>query len=143
VDYTFFVFLENAITTLVLALAIAPVTMTIARTKFFAPFRDWVMGKDKPEPAEKWKKWVHEWIGYLVSCNYCLAHWFVLVGYITYRPLLLCSGNVVMDHAASFFALLGMTALVSKPIGELVPPYKEHKPLGKMRPNNHVDKEMD
>jgi hypothetical protein len=51
-------------------LAVALVTMgishTIARERIFAPLRDRLGGKET-------------WLGYLVSCPYCLSHWVAAV----------------------------------------------------------------
>src|SRR4051812_7282589 len=39
---------------------------TIARERIFAPLRDRLGGKDT-------------WLGYLVSCPYCVSHWIALI----------------------------------------------------------------
>jgi len=67
-------------------LAVSLVTMglshTIARERLFAPLRDRLGGKET-------------WLGYLVSCPYCVSHWIAAV-------LVPLTGTYALDVAPSW-----------------------------------------
>jgi len=67
-------------------LAVSLVTMglshTIARERLFAPIRDRLGGKER-------------WLGYLVSCPYCVSHWVAAV-------LVPLTGTYALDVAPSW-----------------------------------------
>lgn len=66
-------------TAIVLALAVGSVAYTIALTKITRPVRVWVARHD----GAAWA-----WLGQLIGCPYCLAHWLAAAATAVYRPWL-------------------------------------------------------
>lgn len=60
---------------LLLSLANASISFTIAEMKVFRAFRDWVKGKN-------------HWLGDLFCCGYCLGHWSAFGLTAIYQPRL-------------------------------------------------------
>lgn len=52
-----------AIKVVAISLVVMGLSHTVARERLFAPLRDRLGGKET-------------WLGYLVSCPYCVSHWF-------------------------------------------------------------------
>lgn len=63
----------DIVTCVVLAVAVAAASFTIARTKVTASFRAVVLKRSK-------------WFGALVSCPYCVSHWLAAGAVAIYRP---------------------------------------------------------
>jgi hypothetical protein len=60
---------------LLLSLANASISFTMAETKVFRAFREWVKERNK-------------WFGDLLHCGYCLGHWSAFVLTAIYKPRL-------------------------------------------------------
>jgi len=90
---------EDFVTALVLAFAIAAVSLTITKTKVSKPFRLWVKSRNA-------------WAGELFSCPYCLSHWITWVAVAVYRPRLLHSGVAILDYFVSAMAIVAAVAML-------------------------------
>jgi hypothetical protein len=90
-----------------LALATAALSLTIAKTHAFDWLRSWVLARS-------------DYLGELVSCHYCMSHWFALGLVAVYRPVVVSSGVTLFDLAVSVFALVALSALVSATIARLM-----------------------
>lgn len=86
-------------TCLVIAMASASIAMTMTQTELFAPLRQWA------------KKTGHM-IGHLFKCFYCMSHWAVIAGIIIYRPVLISSGNMIVDLIVSTFVTITLAAII-------------------------------
>jgi hypothetical protein len=62
-------------TAVLLSLVTASVSFTVAETKLFKRFREWVAGKSS-------------FLGAMFSCGYCLGHWIAFALVAVYRPRL-------------------------------------------------------
>lgn len=91
---------EAFLTTVILAIAVAAVSMTIGRAKVSEGFRSWADNKSA-------------WLGKLVNCPYCISHWIALVAVAWYRPRVITSGFIVFDWVVSLFVIVALASLVS------------------------------
>jgi multisubunit Na+/H+ antiporter MnhG subunit len=91
---------EAFLTTVILAIAVAAVSMTIGRAKVSEGFRSWADNKSA-------------WLGKLVNCPYCISHWIALVAVAWYRPRVITSGFIVFDWFVSLFVIVALASLVS------------------------------
>lgn len=82
---------------LVLALAIATVSMTISKTYIFRALRDFLEERS-------------EWLEKLFSCPYCLSHWLSFAAVALYQPRPIESGFLIVDLAVSAFAVVCLSA---------------------------------
>ena len=87
---------------IVLAFAVATISVTITESRLFKGFREWI--------ASHWA-----WGGELVSCPYCFGHWVALPVTLYYRP----AGSAPIDLAITWLAMTGMAAVISGTIGRL------------------------
>jgi hypothetical protein len=90
-----------------LALATAALSLTVAKTHAFEWLRTWVFARS-------------DFLGELLSCHYCMSHWFALGLVAVYRPVVVSSGIILFDLAVSVFALVALSALVSATIARLM-----------------------
>lgn len=101
---------ENLPTALVIALAVAAMSYTIAKTKVSAPFRAWVKSKS-------------EWAGGLVSCPYCTSHWLTLGAMLTFREdIRLVWGHGFFDYMGTWAAIIAVSAMVVGQINNALQP---------------------
>ncbi len=91
---------EAFLTTVILAIAVAAVSMTIGRAKVSRGFRDWVETKSA-------------WFGELVNCPYCISHWIAFAAVAWYRPRVITSGFIIFDWIVSLFLIVALASLVS------------------------------
>ena len=85
---------------IILALATATASVTVAQSKAFKWLRDWT--KDVPA------------LGDLLSCSYCLGHW------VAGGLVLLCWHNAAwLDLGVWWLAVTALAALISGAIGRL------------------------
>lgn len=91
---------EAFLTTVILAVAVAAVSMTIGRAKVSEGFRSWADNKSA-------------WLGKLVNCPYCISHWIALVAVAWYRPRVVTSGFIIFDWIVSLFLIVALASLVS------------------------------
>jgi hypothetical protein len=82
-----------------IALATAAISLTTARGRIFAPFREWVASKST-------------WFGELVSCFYCTSHWLAIAFVAVYQPVLVQKW-IILDLFVSVFVVVAIAALVS------------------------------
>lgn len=87
-------------TALVLALACGGIAVTIAKSKLFAGAR--------VHADVRWP-----WLGALLYCPYCLAHWLVFAGAAVYQPRLIGSGPALLDVVVSAFAIITLACAVA------------------------------
>lgn len=90
----------DAVTLIAVSMAISSISMTVAKTKVFAPMRDWVFARN-------------EWLGNLISCPYCLSHWLTFAAVAWYQPKIIESQIVFFDLIVSIFAIVAIAAIVS------------------------------
>lgn len=83
----------------ILAFATAAISLTTAKGKIFAPFREWMKARS-------------DWIGELASCPYCTSHWVAIALVAIYRPTLIRSW-VIVDFAVSVFVMVAIAAVIS------------------------------
>lgn len=84
---------------ILLALAAGVAATTITKAKVFQPLRS----------AAKRRS---SWLGYLVSCPYCVSHWLVFALQAVYRVRLVHSGLPALDVIVSSFPMIGLAVLV-------------------------------
>ncbi len=92
---------------IVLALATAAISVTIAKARMFASVRKWI--------AER-----NEWLGDLASCNYCMSHWVSIAFVVIYRPVLIPQW-IFVDLLVSMFVMVTIAAIVGGVIVKLNP----------------------
>lgn len=80
-----------------LSLAVAAISMTIAKGKIFLPLRQWVEDRN-------------EWLGNLVSCPYCTSHWVAVVVVALYQPKLTSFTFGIVDLIVSVFAIVTLSS---------------------------------
>jgi len=85
---------------IVLAIAASSIAITITQTELFAPLRVWT------------QKLGHM-VSYLFQCFYCMSHWVVFLGILTYRPRVVQSGSLVADLVVSAFFTVTLSTFVS------------------------------
>lgn len=83
-----------------LALAVGAISMTTAKTEIFMPLRWWIYDRN-------------EWLGELVKCPYCTAHWLAFGAEAVYGPRLVRSGFAPLDYLLSAMAIVAISTLVS------------------------------
>ena len=104
---------------IVMALAVAATSYTIARAKIFAANRKWITRKSK-------------WFGQLVNCPYCVSHWVAaaLVIAIAWRPLDVLRG---IDYFVGAMAIVCVSAfflgVLNRAFPRKVIPEPEPEPL--------------
>ncbi|MCC6325510.1 MAG: hypothetical protein DCC43_14015 [Candidatus Brocadia sp.] len=79
-----------------LSLVAAAISFTMAETKLFKPMREWVKGKNS-------------FLGWLISCGYCLGHWLAFALVAIYRPRLF-DGCWLLDY---IFTAIGIAWLAA------------------------------
>lgn len=91
------------LTALVLAVAIAAVSLTITRASIFKPFRLWVEEHST-------------FFGELVSCPYCMSHWVALVVVSIFKTRVVVSSVPPADYLLTIFFLVSVSCLVAAPV---------------------------
>lgn len=86
-------------TVIVLSLAVSSISVTVTRSKVFAPFRAWIGAR-------------HEKLGGLFSCFYCLSHWLAAAFVLVYQPRLL-SLWLPLDLVVAVFAIVTIASIFS------------------------------
>lgn len=90
--------LRELIELTMLALASASVTWSITKSSLFRPVRERADG-------------LHEMIGHLFGCPFCMAHWVTLVGLIFF-PLSVVQYHPFVDFFIHWFATVTLTVIV-------------------------------
>ncbi len=88
------------LTAVILAIAVAAVSMTIGRAKVSEGFRSWADNKSA-------------WLGKLVNCPYCISHWIAFVAVAWYRPRVISSSFIIFDWIVSLFLIVALASLAS------------------------------
>jgi hypothetical protein len=86
---------QSLFTLLLLAPVVAVISTTITRSSVFHPLRKWMLEHN-------------HWIGKLITCPYCTAHWVSFVIVALYRPRIVHSGWWPVDLLLSAFALVAL-----------------------------------
>lgn len=123
--------LNDLITILVLSLATASMSFTLARSKIFEKFRRWVSRKSNG-------------LGYLVNCPYCVSHWIAAYLVLDYGPRPLEFWRP-LDLVISIFTVIALSAMFIGLIGLAFPQRKAPSPVPPLPPMNlspHVSGEM-
>lgn len=94
--------MNDALVLAVVAMATASTSFTIARTKVFQSFRLAILRRGQTSKFMAW-------LGGLVTCPYCLSHWFAAAGTLVFFPRL-TGGPVVFDFLASWMATVTISA---------------------------------
>lgn len=84
---------------IVIALAVSGASMTVAKAVIFEPPRAWVDSRSR-------------WLGDLITCPYCVSHWFAVGAVAWYSPLHLL-GFYPADLAVSSFAVVSLATFSS------------------------------
>lgn len=82
-----------------LALPVAAISLTISKADVFLPLRSWIYDRN-------------EWLGELVRCPYCVAHWLSFGAVAIYQPRLVHSSFALLDYFASAMALVAIATIV-------------------------------
>ena len=85
---------------LILALAVSAIAMSMTQGSIFASFRTSVAAHSK-------------WFGELVSCFFCLGHWVAAAAVVVFRPRPLRTEWIAADLIAAWFAIVALATLVS------------------------------
>ncbi|WKV51712.1 DUF1360 domain-containing protein [Dickeya fangzhongdai] len=85
---------------IVLSVAAASISFTITQTELFVPVRNM---------ANK----IGHMTGYLFHCFYCMSHWVVFAGVLIYRPVIISSGNIVVDLVVTSFFTVTLTTFIN------------------------------
>ena len=88
----------------VLALSVGAVAFTVSQTKIFAPFRVWTVTHKRSTT------WGGKKFAELVSCPYCLSHWFSFGAVGIYRVRLVHE-FLPLDYLVSAMAMAGLAML--------------------------------
>lgn len=82
---------------LLLAVAIAAASITVTRARIFKPARDWMQEKNYL-------------LFKLISCPYCLSHWYAM--FLAYFVVFGVTGVWLVDWLLATFMLVGLSALL-------------------------------
>lgn len=99
--------LQNVWICLVIALVSACIAISVTQQEMFRPLRQWAARK-------------HAMAGHLFSCFYCFSHWVVFAGIVIYRPVVVTSGNTLVDLVVTAFFTVGLSALCSGVILQVI-----------------------
>ncbi|ARU96155.1 hypothetical protein A7K99_11275 [Tatumella citrea] len=99
--------LQNVWICLVIALVSACIAISVTQQEMFRPLRQWAARK-------------HAMAGHLFSCFYCFSHWVVFAGIVIYRPVVVTSGNTLVDSVVTAFFTVGLSALCSGVILQVI-----------------------
>ncbi|MBI4415235.1 MAG: DUF1360 domain-containing protein [Candidatus Kerfeldbacteria bacterium] len=92
---------------IILALATAAISVTMAKARIFASAREWIAARNG-------------WLGELAACSYCTSHWVAIALVAVYRPVLVRQW-IVIDLFVSVFVVVALASLVSGAISRLIP----------------------
>lgn len=84
----------------ILALCNGAITLTLTKGSVFSKARLWIGDKSS-------------FLGELIQCPYCTAHWVSFVSMLVFQARMINSGVVVVDYLATTFALVAMTAITA------------------------------
>ncbi len=87
---------QQAFQLLVLSLAAAAISVTLAKSKLFEPLREKIKERN-------------EWLGELVNCPYCTSHWVSIGLVIIYQPVPF--NLIIVDQVIAVFALVSLAAI--------------------------------
>lgn len=99
---------EEVVSFLILCLANASVSFTVARSEVFRPARDWFFNRSTNK--------VFEFISDLIHCPYCLSHWVAFLMVLIWQQKFTNTFVPVIDFAVTIFAIVGLSAIVIKAI---------------------------
>jgi hypothetical protein len=88
---------------LLVCLAAGTAALTIAKSYIFSPVRDWIGERN-------------DWFYELVSCHYCLSHWFGLIGLLA-PPVPIASW---WQYPVVWLASTGLAALYGSVVKKLL-----------------------
>lgn len=81
-----------------LAMAVAAMSVTISLSKVFKNLRDNISSRNA-------------WLGELVSCPYCFSHWLSFLAVLVYRPQVLEGGAPFLNLFLTAFVLVCLASL--------------------------------
>lgn len=90
----------NSFVLLPLSLAVSALSITITKAKVFRWFRKLIQQQSN-------------WLGELISCPYCMSHWFALAMVAVYRPTVVSSRSWLLDLGVSVMAIVALAAMLS------------------------------
>lgn len=99
--------LQNVWLCLVIAMVSACIAISVTQQEMFRPFRQWAARK-------------HAMAGHLFSCFYCFSHWVVFAGIAIYRPVVVISGNTLVDLVVTAFFTVVLAVVCSGIILQMV-----------------------
>lgn len=110
-------------TCIVIALAAATASVTIARSRAFGWLRlwtgrrttVWVPTSNRGRILVRRPGW--ELLDALVRCSYCISHWLVLIAAAIYQPRLVHSGWAALDVVVTALAVIALAASVAAVLG--------------------------
>lgn len=86
---------KSLIEILILALAVAVISLTVTKSTLFEKPRQWILERSA-------------WIGKLVTCPYCTSHWVSFVLVALYQPKITHSPWWQLDLLVSAFAIVAL-----------------------------------
>lgn len=89
---------DDLLTVLLLAIAVAAVSVTTSKAKVFAGVRQRIRNRS-------------EWFGELAQCPYCTSHWLSFLATAVYQPRVVNCGYLLPDLLVSAFAMVTLAAL--------------------------------
>lgn len=83
----------------ILSLAVAAISFTTSKAVIFRSLRLWIDDRN-------------EWLGELVACPYCTAHWVAFAAVAIYQPRPVNSGALILDLFVSAMAIVAVASIV-------------------------------
>ena len=106
--------LRMLITLATLSFATAFISVTVTKSKFFAPLRDFFFNRALSGPGSTVFSRVMDWIYELISCTYCFSHWVAIAFVAIYHQKIynLNSGVFLLDMAVLVFLIVGLSSFI-------------------------------
>jgi hypothetical protein len=92
--------LSSIIGMIVVAMAVATISMTLSKGKVFIGLREWIDNRS-------------DFFGDLIHCPYCTSHWVAFFACLVFQPILITSGIWIFDIILSAFAVTMMASVFS------------------------------
>jgi Protein of unknown function (DUF1360) len=91
---------SHAAASVVIALAVSAVSMSMTQGSIFASFRTWTAERNK-------------WLGELFACFFCLSHWIAFATVAVFLPRPIRSGFFFADLVLAAFAIIALATITS------------------------------
>jgi hypothetical protein len=91
---------QEALSLVIVSLAVSTVSMTMTKAKISKPLREYIKSRNA---------WLHG----LFSCPYCFGHWVSFVAVLAVRPVVTNSGFLPLDLLISALAVTALAAIGS------------------------------